>query len=205
MNLTDLKSAVAAHRGTFRCERINAPSQTKVVHFAHRIGQPDPGADVPAVGRLHDFVATFGSVVFYEDPVSGEAAVHLAGPEAWAELDGDFRDWIEPLGEDEKAEILPPWAERCLVIGTEPGTGNYLLMPLEGDEAGAVYLFDHDGYEFTREADDVIDYVQRTLAPDDRRLTGFATHMRFIEGDPMAQWWIVELHDNRGHSATTRA
>lgn len=205
MNLQDLKSAVESHRGTFLCERINQPAQTKLVHFAHAIGQPEPHAVVPAVGRLRDFVDTFGSVVFYEDAVSGDAAVHLAAPADWPALDSDLRDWMEPLGEDERAEILPAWAEHCLVIGEEPRTGNYLLMPVEGDEAGAVYLFDHDGYEFTREANDVIDYVQRLLAPDDRRLTGMASHMRFVEGDPMVQWWIREMHDNRGHKASTRA
>lgn len=205
MNLQALKTAVESHAGTFLCERINRPAETKVVHFAHAVGQPDRGASVPAVGRLPDFLDTFGSIVFYEDAVSGDAAVHLAPPSAWAALDDDFRDWVEPLGEDEKAEILPAWAERCLVIGEEPRTGNYLLMPLEGEEAGAVYLFDHDGYEFTREAADVIEYVEKMLAPDDGRLTGMASHMRFIDGDPRVQWWIRELRDNRGHTASTRA
>lgn len=205
MTLATLRAAVESHTGTFLCERINHPGQTKVAHFRHVVGQPEAGADVPAVGCLREFVETFGSVVFFQHDATGEAAKHLAPPSQWTELHSDFSDWIDQLDEDERAEILPDWIDHCLVIGEEPRTGNYLLMPVDGPDAGAVYLFDHDGFEFTREAADVAAFIERMLAPDDMTLTGIASHMRFIEGDPMVQWWILDLTDNRGNTATTRA
>lgn len=176
-----------------------------MVRFAHVVGLAEPNAQLPNVGRLPDFLRTFGSLIFYQDHVSGESAVHLAPASQWPDLDSDFRDWIDHLSEDERQEFLPEWVDKCLVIGEEPATGNYLLMAVDGSEPGAVYLFDHDGFEFTREAGDVIEYVERMLTPDNRALTGFASHMRFRDGDPRVQWWILDLNDNRGHTATTRA
>lgn len=205
MNLENLRSEVQTHTGTFLCERIHMREQTKIVHFTHVVGEPAQGFEVPSIGQLRDFLDIFGSVIFYRDRVTGEAAKHLAPPSQWAELDSDFRDWLEALDDEERAEILPEWADDCLVIGEEPGTGNYILMPVSGNEAGSVYLFDHDGFEFIREADDIIAYVQRMLSPDDLLLTSIASHMRFVEGDPMVQWWIRELEDNRGNSARTTA
>jgi hypothetical protein len=64
-------------------------------------------------------------------------------------------------------------------------------------------LFDHDGFEFSEEAADLVEFVRIMLAPTDRLLTEIASHMRFIDGDPMIQWWIRELRDNRGNLATT--
>lgn len=205
MILEALKSQVAAHRGTFLCERINAPEVTKVVHFTHLLGQPGSELDVPDVGQLRNFVATFGSLTFYADAVTGEAAAHIATPAEWPSLHADLQDWLEQLDEAEAAEALPDWIETCLVIGEVPRTGNYVLMPVSGSEAGAVYLFDHDGFEFTKQAGDVVAYVERMLSPDDALLAGMASHMRFFESDPMVQWWIRELHDHRGLQASTAA
>lgn len=203
MHLSSLRSSVQSHSGTLRCERIGAPQHTKLVSFAHRLGEPAPDVPVPGVGRLRDFLDTFGSIVFYADEVSGDAARYLAPPAQWPGLGEDFRDGVDGLDEEERAELLPPWVEGCLVIGEVPQSGNYLLMPLKGEETGAVYLFDHDGFEFTRQAGDLIEFVERMLAPDDALLTDIASHMRFIEADPMVQWWIRELQDNRGHTART--
>ncbi len=203
MFLEDLKSEVESHSGTFLCERMSRREQTKVVTFSHVIGEPASSMEVPAMGRLQDFVDTFGSLLLYVDDQTGESAMHIASPSKWASLDSDFHDWIDQLNADERIEILPDWIDGCLVIGEEPKTGNYILMPIIGDEAGAVYFFDHDGFEFTRKANNVIHYVQRMLSPDDRLLRDMATHMRFVEDDPMIQWWIRELQDNRGNVAST--
>jgi hypothetical protein len=202
--LSDLDAAVRKHAGEFLCERLHDKEKTKIVRFKHVVGAPDNSTDVPIVGGIRDFYETFGSVLFYYDEISGDAAKRLAPSSQWAELHGDFSDWIELLDEDERREILPNWIDTCLVIGETPRSGNYILVPTEGPETGRVFEFDHDGYEFNDEAENVVKYVEKLLKPDLRKLTEIASHMRFIEDDPMIQWWIREFRDNSGHVASTR-
>jgi len=200
-----LESAVRNHAGQLFCERIHAPSETKVVDFRHVVDSPAPVEQLPSVGRLVDFYDTFGSVIFYFDERSGDAAMHIASPSAWGELADEFGEWLTSLSEQERAEVLPGWIDQCLVIGEEPQTGNYILMPTSGDSVGRVFLFDHDGFDFVDKAADVVAFVERLLAPDDSLLNEMASHLRFIEGDSAIQWWIRELRDNRGNVARTTA
>lgn len=204
MKQAPLATKVATHSGRFLCEQIRAREQTKTVEFHHAI-EPPKDVDVPDIGRLRDFYDTFGSVTFYVDPESGEAAKRIAPPGEWDELETALYLWFEGMGDDEREEYLPDWIDSCLVIGEEPRTGNYLLMPTSGEDVGKVFLFDHDGCEFPELAGDVIEYVEKLLEPDNRLLVEIATHMRFIVGDPNVQWWIRDMHDNRGNTATTSA
>jgi hypothetical protein len=66
-----------------------------------------------------------------------------------------------------------------------------------------VFEFDHDGFEFTHAADDLVDYVQRLLRLDSPTLANIASHMRFIDKNTGAQWWILEMSDNQGHRVRT--
>jgi hypothetical protein len=203
MNLTHLRSDIETHCGIFLCERIGAPEEIKTVHFRHSITAAEARGNLPAVASLRAFFKEFGSVVFYEDQVTGDAAIHLASPTEWADLESQFRLWLADLSENERRELVPSWVNDCLVVGEEPRTGNYLLTPVQQPEAGAIFLFDHDGFEFIKEADDIVSYVQRLISPDDHLLRNIATHMRFIDGNPRIQWWIRELRDNRGNIAST--
>lgn len=199
-----LKQAVEAHAGTFRCSRLHHPSESKTVAFRHETTPPGHEGDLPHVGRLADFYGAFGSVTFYVDPNSGDAARHIAPPAAWPALHEHFAGWMVGLDESEREDFVPPWIDSCLVIGEEPHTGNYILMPTTGDQAGAVFHFEHDGFEFVRQADDLVQYAQKLLDPDDAALVYMATHMRFVEGaDYAVQWWIEEMQDNRGNVART--
>lgn len=204
MKLPELERAVEAHVGTFLCERIHSPQETKIVHFRHDSSPPLLDMKVPAIPGLADFYDTFGSILFYFDEKSGDAAKLIASPDQWAELLGNFTDWIDDLGDEERAEILPDWIDSALAIGEEPHTGNYILIPSVGHSVGRVFLFDHDGFEFTEKAANLVAYVEKLLDPDNQLLTEIATHMRFIDDDSMVQWWIRELRDNRGNVARTR-
>lgn len=205
MKLDDLLLQVSSHQGVFLCEAIRHPEQRKEVQFSHRISTILSETTLPDIGRLHDFYATFGSITFFVDALSGDEGKHLASPENWAELDAEFRGWTDHFSEEEKEDYLPDWVDTCLVIGEEPRTGNYLLMPTEGESEGRVFVFDHDGYEFVEEAKDIVAYVEYMLKPDNQLLVNLATHMRFIEEGSKYQWWILELRDNRCNFATTAA
>jgi hypothetical protein len=205
LKLIDLENAVRQHAGEFLCESMNDRQITKRVQFAHVVTPPLASSDLPVIGRLQDFYDTFGSVVFYSDEKSGDAAKHLAPTSEWAALHEYFYGWIENLSDAERQEIVPDWIETCLVIGETPCSGNYILMGTEGPAAGRVFEFDHDGFEFSEVAQDLIEYVEKLLRPDGPRLVEFASHMRFIEDDPGCQWWIRELSDHQGHIVTTDA
>ena len=204
MTLPDLHRAIAEHTGTFSCERINKPQETKTVNFQHHIQPPAAlDAPLPEVGQLPAFYATMGGVLLYHDADSGDAARYIAPPAEWAELHEAFSGWIEHLGDEEREEILPDWIDHCLVIGETPHSGNYILMATDGECAGQVFEFDHDGYEFTHSANDLVAYVEGMLHLSSETLANFASHMRFIDKSNGAQWWILEMNDNRGQRVRT--
>lgn len=205
MRLDKLDEAVREHTGEFLCERIHEEKTTKIVCFAHAVEQPDKQTNVPVIERLNDFYDTFGSILFYRDDKTGDAGKYIAHPSQWSELQGDFSRWIEDLEEDEYSECVPEWVGTCLVIGETPHSGNYILVPTEGLESGHVFEFDHDGFEFTEKAQDVVEYVEKLLQPDSSLLTELAAHMRFVEDDSMAQWFIREMRDNGGRIVSTTA
>lgn len=205
MSLPDLHRAVTEHTGTFQCERIHKSKETKAVDFRHHVQPPLPlDAPVPDVGQLPAFYATFGGVLLYHDADSGDAARYIAPPSEWATLQEAFEGWTEQLNDEERDEILPDWIDHCLVIGETPHSGNYILMATEGDCAGRVFEFDHDGYEFTEVAHDLVNYVEALLRPDSKTLTEMASHMRFIDKRTGAQWWILEMTDNQGQRVRTK-
>lgn len=199
MKLPDLEAAVNGHSGHFVCEGIGHQSQTKQVPFTHLVTPATANLVLPPVGRLQDVYDTFGSMLLYHDPVSGDAGRHLANPADWASLHSDFSDWMDDWDDFEGLE----WIENCLVIGETPRSGNYILMSTDGDTAGQVFEFDHDGFEFYQCGSDLVDYVQRLLELDPAKLTDLASHMRFIDGGSTLQWWIKEMHDRQGRVVRT--
>jgi hypothetical protein len=201
--LESLHSAVTSHTGQFSCEEIHQEENTKVVPFRHIGSPPDTGLVVPDVQGLKDFYATYGHLTMYLDEQSGDAAYFLASPTQWSELDSDFRPWLDGLDEEEVAEYLPAWINDCIVVGEIPQSGNYLLVPTSGPDAGKVFEFEHDGFEFLELGTSLPDFVVRTLDLDTRRLTAMASHLRFITANEGCQWWIKELRDNRGNVVYT--
>lgn len=204
MTLDELARAVEAHSGTFHCHRIHEEKTKKVVRFFHVVEPPDGRSEVPNVGRLPEFYRTFGSILFYHDEKSGDAGKYIANPSEWSGLEGGFNGWVDILDEDERDGALPDWIENSVVIGETPHSGNYILVPTKGKQAGRVFEFDHDGFEFTSQAKDIVEYVRKLLKPDGSLLTEIASHMRFVEDNGRVQWWIEEMKDNTGHVAYTR-
>lgn len=205
MKLDALRAAVEAHAGAFHCSEIHREANTRSVEFRHVGLPPDTTVSVPAVVGLQAFYATFSQLALYVDERSGDTAFRVAHPAQWMELDGDFRPWVEHLDEDEAAECLPAWINDCAVIGEVPHSGNYLLVPLAGPDAGKVFQFEHDGFEFVELGENLPDFVMRSLDPDVQRLSDIASHLRFIVPGEDRQWWIEEMRDNRGNVVRTRS
>lgn len=204
MALSELRNAIDRHSGTFHCVEIGAETRTKVVHFAHR---HEPASSLHpdfSFEPLRAFYETFAHLTLYHDPASGEAAFHIAAPDQWEELDVCFRPWLGGIDEEEERDLLPDWIGDCLVIGEIPQSGNYLLVPVAGECRGFVFEFEHDGFEFIERASTIEQFVLSALELDESSLTRMASHLRFIEDDPAAQWWIGEMRDSRGAVIRTR-
>ncbi len=195
-----LRERIAAHGGQFFCHQIHAEENQKAVTFAHEVLPPQP-ATLPEVPGLKDFFDQFGGLrLFIHQDDTDEAAFRVAHPSEWAELEAYYRGWVD---DEEDDEFLPSSEGGYLVVGEEPATGNYLLVQQTGDGAGAVVLFDHDGFEFVELGDSLLDFAERALQPDAQALTAMASHMRFRTEGSDAQWWIVEMRDNSGHVVST--
>ncbi|KGF71733.1 hypothetical protein DO97_15725 [Neosynechococcus sphagnicola sy1] len=203
--LESLHSAVQSHTGQFSCSEINREENTKVVHFRHVGLPPDAGLVIPKIQGLEEFYGTYSQLTLYFEEESGDAAYFIASPSQWEELNSDFRPWLDVIDEEEVDEFLPNWINDCIVIGEIPRSGNYLLVPTVGSDAGKVFEFEHDGFEFLELGLSLPDFVARTLDLDSGRLTAIASHIRFITPTENRQWWIEELRDNRGNVICSEA
>jgi hypothetical protein len=170
----------------------------------HHVATPPNAESVPDVPGLQEFYSTFGSLELYCDPESGESAYYIGTQAQWTELARYFESWLEGLDEDELAECVPAWVKESIVVGEIPSSGNYLLIPTSGADAGKVFEFEHDGFEFIEQGTSLPSFVLRTLLPDVRQLTEMAGHLRFITGDPHVQWWIRQMRDNHGNLVATK-
>lgn len=200
-----LRTAVLAHSGHFECVEIHAEENTKSVPFRHITLAPDSEVSLPNVRGLAAFYSTFNTLRMYFDEESGESAFYIGSPSQWDEFRDQFESWIEGMDDDEMEECVPSWAKDCLVVGEVPRSGNYLLVATSGPEAGSVFEFEHDGFEFIELADSLPNFVHKMLAPKSRDLTEIASHMRFIVGDCSRQWWIKEMRDNKGRRVKTKS
>ena len=188
--------SIRNHEGEFLCEAIGNEDNTKVVKFCHIIVPPKLNSEIPKVGDINDFYLLAGSLTLYACPESNEAAFYIAHPEEWDSLEENFADWVNMLDEDEDA--LPCWFESHKVIGEIPASGNYILVVTGGEESGAIYEFEHDGFEFIKIGSSLENFLLNTLDPDPNAFSQIASHMRFISGASDQQWWARELRHNSG-------
>ena len=206
MKLNDLEKSVSAHSGIFLCTmRGGDKSVSKEVNFQHVYDPPVSISEVPDIGMLKEFFESFGNLTLYYHKDSEDAAFYIANPEQWDSLLENFLEWIEDLDEEEQEELLPDWIDDCITIGEIPESGNYLLVPTTGELAGHVFEFEHDGFEFIDHSSNINEFVLSMLSPNSKTLTNIASHMTFIESNPMEQWWIEELRDNNGNVVRTEA
>lgn len=204
MKLVELEQAVSKHSGVFQCiGRGGDKPIYKTIFFEHKFEPPASISEVPKIGMLKEFYSTFSSLTLYHHKESEDAAFYFASPEEWGSLLEDFSDWIDDLDEEEQEELLPEWIDNFITIGEIPYSGNYLLMPTDGEMSGHVFEFEHDGFEFIDHASDINDFVVNILKPDTKSLTNMASHMTFTESGEENQWWLEEMRDNRGHVVRT--
>ncbi|MDO5091539.1 MAG: hypothetical protein Q4D61_08325 [Cardiobacteriaceae bacterium] len=199
MPLQKLETLLARH-GHFHCLPYTSESHAteKTVPFRHS-ATPPADVDVPDIGRLREFYRAFGSLAFYHCG-DDDAARYLAAPHEWPAYREEFDIWIADIDSDEWADIAP--AEllhedesghvdlRALVIGNTPHSGNYILMA----DNGAVYEFDHDGFEFYPIAPDIITYAETLLAPDAKALRDYTTFLGLRDAGDTCPYYVAAVH-----------
>ena len=205
MELAELKQTVSEHSGVFHCVGRRHESKSKQVNFEHVFDPPGSNTGVPDIGMLKEFYSTFGDLTLYYHKDSDDAAFYLASPDQWEILLEAFLEWTEYLDEEERKELVPDWVDGCIAVGEIPESGNYLLVPTSGNMAGHIFEFEHDGFEFKDLGSNISEFVINILNPDSETLTNMASHMTFIEGDSMDQWWIDEMRDSKGNIVKTEA
>jgi len=204
MQLAELKSIVDSHCGTFHCVQRGNDANRKDVKFIHVYAPPNTRDQLISIPRIAEFYETFGELLLYHDPVSKDAAFYISSIDEWASFKEQFTLWLSDLTEEERKELLPDWINSYIVIGEIPRSGNYLLVPTEGEHAGHIFEFEHDGFEFIELASSLEEFVKSALKPNNSQLRAMASHLTFIDGeDYSVQWWISEMEDNQGNVVST--
>ncbi|WMS88753.1 hypothetical protein [Pleionea litopenaei] len=194
----ELLKQLKEHNGEFVCEEIGAEENLKRVEFRHIFEPPKNNIEIIDITGLNEFYALTGSLTLYYCEESREAAFYIAHPEQWEALADGFSDWVDMLDEDEEEDALPSWFGTHKVIGEIPASGNYILVPTEGVEEGAIYEFEHDGFEFIKIGSSIFDFIYKALDPDETLLMEMASHLRFVSDSSTQQWWITELRHHHG-------
>lgn len=181
---------------------LSTPGSSQfIAHIEHEVASPLTAGEIeklrsliPGVPQLLDFYERFGSIRLYRDttyhaPWRGHSsAFFLAHPEQWAELKDDLLLWFDNLDPDEEEDCLPEWFDDYVVIGGVPNSGNYYLVPLSGIEAGTVYEFEHDGFEFIKQAQSIVEFVAYIATPTDNLAQEISGHTRYFDGTTDTQW-----------------
>jgi hypothetical protein len=156
-------------------------------------------AQIGDLPEVLEFYRKYGTVRLYCDTISSDvighaSAYYIAPPETWPELREGFEPWLEDLSGDERDELLPKWIDNYVVIGEVPNSGNYFLVPLEGEERGKVYEFEHDGFEFIEGGKNLAEFLTSKSTVTEELLQEILTHTRYCDGKSDTQWLCESYH-----------
>jgi len=203
MDFKKLDKLLRNDSSVFHCKEIAEPSNEKAIPIRHLAGSGLTSEEVDKLNSvlghiqgLSDFYKRYSDVSLFRDPVSGDTAYYIASPEHWSRLEQEFTPWIEDVDPNDHEDLLPAWIDSYCVIGERPGTGNYYLLPTEGESAGSVFEFEHDGFEFIQLSDNFPSFIDYLVTVDEEQLEDIASAVRFMDqDDPMTQWIISSYND----------
>ena len=200
---TSLTELLQRRNQRFVCTDTGWPEPGPARHVAMIRHEVSPPLDEPAlvalqaqIGNLTELLAFYrrwGSVRLYcdsvvQEPVGCASAFYIAPPGEWDDLKERFEAWTESLGDDERAELLPPWVDHCVAVGEVPNSGNCFLVPLAGPELGRVFEFEHDGFEFIERGAGFAVFVDTLCTVNDALLSEILGHTRYADGHSSVQW-----------------
>jgi hypothetical protein len=207
-NFSALDALLKKKNQRFICKDLGWPEPSLERHVAkinHDVTSPlsaeeivNLNAQVPNIPQLVALYSKYGSIrlycdsVFYEPWGRHSSAFYIAHPDEWEELKDSFNDWIVDSDED---DFLPSWLDNYIVIGEVPNSGNYFLTPTVGEEAGHVYEFEHDGFEFIKRSDDIEGFIAEISTVNEGLIQEISGHTRYFDGKTDMQW-LVERYES---------
>lgn len=196
MNLSALNDFLCQEKPRFLCTaepgEAGAESYTAIIeHRATGPGNEELPARAGALDQLMAFYSEFSSLRLYCDTRSSSSAFYLAKPSEWEQLKQELLSWIMMLGRTESRSI-PDWTNSAVVFGEIPETGNYLMIPSTGANAGKIFLFDHETCDFEEEAPDLATYLRIITTPNGELLKKIRANTRFSDGETATQWLAQE-------------
>lgn len=205
MDFKRLDKLLENDSSVFHCKEISDPSNVKSIPIHHQAGSglnteeiKQLSSELGHIRGLCDFYQRYSDVNLFQDPVSGDTAYYIASPERWSRLKQEFAPWIEGVDPNDDEDLLPTWIDSYCVVGERPGTGNYYLLPTEGESSGCVFEFEHDGFDFIQLSEDFPSFVDYLVTVDEDQLENIASAARFMDPDsPMTQWIISAYSDGK--------
>lgn len=151
--------------------------------------------------QIIEFYESFGSLRLYIGEAEGEiighpSAFYLAHPDEWSDLKENVYEWLSDLSNEEIAQyddFPPDWINDFIAFGEIPNSGNYLVMPTRGAEAGKIFEFEHDGLEFVERATDIQGLLDWIAMPAPGLFEYIAVHTRYYDGKSDIQWFPQEF------------
>lgn len=203
-NFAKLDELLSRKNQRFICKDLGWPEPGPERHIARIRHETTPpiskeeieelGLQIPEVPQIVEFYKKYGSVRLYCDTVLYEplegysSAFYIAHPNEWGRLKEYFGDWLIGLSEEEEAELLPSWINEYIVIGEVPNSGNYFIVPLKGTDAGCVYEFEHDGFEFIKRGSSLNEFTACICTVTDELIKEIRGHTRYFDGKTDMQW-----------------
>lgn len=202
--LQSLDALLARKNQRFACVDTGWPQpgpQRFTAQIVHHTDPPLGKVQLDQLGRLFgdipqltELYGRYGSVRLYVDTIGGDSAFYIATPDEWHGLRNHFQMWLDIVEDDD--DDLPAWLDDMIVIGEIPASGNYYMVPTRGKKTGEVYLFDHDGFSFTRMGADLSAFLEYVTTVDDELIEEILTHTRYSDGETDTQWLAQEyLYD----------
>ena len=200
--LQSLDALLARKNQRFVCTDTGWPEPGPERFTANSVHHTDPPlgkAELERLGRLfgeipqlQEFYSRYGSVRLYADTIGFNSAFYIATPDEWHRLQGEFQSWLDICDDDE--EVMPDDLDDYIVIGDMPATGNSYLMPTSGPHTGKVFLFDHDGFEFSVQGQDLSAFLEHNTTVDEALLDDIGGHTRYSDGETETQWLPESYH-----------
>lgn len=138
--------------------------------------------------ELFDFYSQYGSVRLFCDEQQTASGIYIAHPEEWGELRTELDAWLNELSAQEKTELLPLWLDKALVFAEIPNSSNFFIYVTQGPEAGQIFEFFHDGYEFNPIAKSLEDFISQISDVSEIWINRISSHTRYMDTPSNTQW-----------------
>lgn len=139
------------------CLPHDSEVETRDFPIRHRLASPPvvvPLQD-PTLQPFLDFYAQHDGGLFYEEPLSGSAALEMHPTRVWESFHGALRDSL--------FSDSPEWFDTCIAFASASHSADGYVAVRHGPLAGQVHFFDHETSNFRQVALDCRDFFRQLV------------------------------------------